>query len=954
MHYLYWSIARATGIGLALACLFECSCAGRNSDTLPSPDKPAAVPTIEHIDLEIGSVLSELQELSAPKGVEPSDWTEITDRLASLLIQRGLHRFPSTLPPADKVAISSLTFSGTTAEASLRWNYVLPADYDQNGEVNIADITPIGLHLRKTSASPDWEQARLADGDANAEVNLADITPLAVNFHNTVDGYFLQWSADSAAGPWTTLQNIPVAQGQSGGGNSIRHFLVTLTSANPGWYSVKPYSGADEGPVSNVVQLIGADPSPGSWSGPGGGAGNTNSTFAIGPQTAGGTSAYPLGDRIAKVQLGSDGNLYGMGLVSNLYSLDSTGQLRFSTSTDIKPTDFVLSPSDSACVAVPDGTLHIINSSGNVSEVVSLAYNIDSLEWHPDGYLLANCDDGSARGLDLDGNELWVLSEPGGEVDLHLCPSGKLALVRYKSGGVKEVAMLDSGRNVLWSNADYAADVVFIEGIGTNDDLYCYVNGDVVALNAADGSFRWIREIDGASGYDLSSFAVGPEGNVYFGTGGTAGFDGVTVWDQAGNGIGYLSNYSSDVDFGIYPGLNSRIWWDTGGIINSQIPGDGDSYWDTSGLMLDGVADASDNFYCSVQGQLRKYDSSGNLEWDFGLPPGNSSSLPAVAADGSLYFNYFGVIGMRPDYEVKWRVPLPNTDGQPSIGPDGTIYLSFFETESEPGVIHGGLARLDSDGNLLAPVDLAGCDYAGVPRFGLDGQFYLAWHDNTDSFNPTGYVGAFNADGTERWRSEYNSIDRDKLCLYSKEAQDLIYFHTKTSGGSPDDGTIHCLDGDGTFVYDYVSGSAQISSLLVGPDGMAYAITYNPSGVLALNTDGSLAWFSPLSNYSDSLALAANGQLRLIEYADPAQLVAYDGSGMYLWDYVFDSNANGSQIVDGNNTSYVLLNNRLAAVDAMGTEVFNVSLINPHGIVLGNHNEILMVTNGGELLRVHD
>jgi hypothetical protein len=266
MQHLRRSVRRATGTFLTLACLVHSSCAGRNSSNLLT-EEPARLDNAQPAAVPVETVLAELQLLPAPDGVDSGDWAEITQRLASLLSQRGLQRFTSALPPADKVAISSLSLSGSAAEASLRWDYLLPADYDQNGEVNIADITPIGLHLRKTSASPDWEQARLADGDANQEVNLADITPLAVNFHNTVDGYILQFSAQSATGPWTTLQNVPVAQGETGGGNSIRHFLVELSPASPGWYSVVPFSGASQGSVSNVVQLIGIDPTPGSWSG---------------------------------------------------------------------------------------------------------------------------------------------------------------------------------------------------------------------------------------------------------------------------------------------------------------------------------------------------------------------------------------------------------------------------------------------------------------------------------------------------------------------------------------------------------------------------------------------------------------------------------------------------------------------------------------------------------------
>jgi hypothetical protein len=95
----------------------------------------------------------------------------------------------------------------------LFWKEQNVGDYDGNGYVNISDLTALGLNFHKrpqyrgpTEAGgvsywpldqidgdyllglKNWVFAR-ADGDHNGEVNLADITPLALNYHTRVDGY---------------------------------------------------------------------------------------------------------------------------------------------------------------------------------------------------------------------------------------------------------------------------------------------------------------------------------------------------------------------------------------------------------------------------------------------------------------------------------------------------------------------------------------------------------------------------------------------------------------------------------------------------------------------------------------------------------------------------------------------------------------------------------------------
>jgi len=96
-------------------------------------------------------------------------------------------------PVSQKNAVTDMTVvSSTNGSADLRWTEKNIGDYDNNSEVNLADITPIGQLFRQskaTAADPIW--VGMVDGDNNGVINLADITPVGANFGNKLSGYTL-------------------------------------------------------------------------------------------------------------------------------------------------------------------------------------------------------------------------------------------------------------------------------------------------------------------------------------------------------------------------------------------------------------------------------------------------------------------------------------------------------------------------------------------------------------------------------------------------------------------------------------------------------------------------------------------------------------------------------------------------------------------------------------------
>jgi PKD repeat protein len=230
-------------LSAALLTLFACAC---SAGTLSSRD----------------TAIRELAALPTPAAVDPDLFATIKAVFARELEAAGGIRSVAALPGGDGALVDDLgiTIQGATIE--LNWTFVSPGDYDQNGEVNISDLTPIGVHFRKTTAAPDWPVARTADGDGNGEVNLADITAIAQNYGATVGAYRLQSTTTAGApGSWSTVDEISVAEGSTTGG--AKRFAVTVPApATLTSYRVLPLSGAEVGPPSNVVQYGSVPPEP--------------------------------------------------------------------------------------------------------------------------------------------------------------------------------------------------------------------------------------------------------------------------------------------------------------------------------------------------------------------------------------------------------------------------------------------------------------------------------------------------------------------------------------------------------------------------------------------------------------------------------------------------------------------------------------------------------------------
>ncbi len=110
-----------------------------------------------------------------------AEGSEVSRRAASV----------SSVPNDSKAAVEDLAVAvNPDATVSLSWTEMHPGDYDNNGKVEIADITPIAMmYGQDIETSDDPGRVDLVDGDRDEKVGISDITPLAMFYGTKITGY---------------------------------------------------------------------------------------------------------------------------------------------------------------------------------------------------------------------------------------------------------------------------------------------------------------------------------------------------------------------------------------------------------------------------------------------------------------------------------------------------------------------------------------------------------------------------------------------------------------------------------------------------------------------------------------------------------------------------------------------------------------------------------------------
>lgn len=195
--------------------------------------------------------------------------------LASLYLRPGPQETMRSAAKAPTGANSSSDISfafGSTF--GLFWHYYNQGDYDQNGLVNISDLTPLGIRLGESGPFSPASILGVVDGDGNGQINISDITPIGVNFGASIASFNIYASDDiadyPAAGGPSTIEpyatkdksdfQTPDEEHHAGPlANEGRLFYwgkiiaQSIGDEDYNYYWVRPTDGVEEGTPSQIL-----------------------------------------------------------------------------------------------------------------------------------------------------------------------------------------------------------------------------------------------------------------------------------------------------------------------------------------------------------------------------------------------------------------------------------------------------------------------------------------------------------------------------------------------------------------------------------------------------------------------------------------------------------------------------------------------------------------------------
>jgi uncharacterized delta-60 repeat protein len=231
-----------------IAALLLIACGQSSNRRLPSAAFHPAI-------ISLSDALAELDAMQAPEGADPAVFAQLKDSLRTALFARGVDKLISRPPTgaANAVPDFAITDAGG-GTADLTWHYYNLGDYNQDGTVGIADVTPLAMHFGEGwIAGEENTLPAVVDGSGDGTVNIADVTPIAMNFGVEAARYGVD-SSDTQNGVYSLVQIVPLTDGLDE--NTARmHFLVNITPTSGLWYCVVPADGpGNPGVSSNQVQ----------------------------------------------------------------------------------------------------------------------------------------------------------------------------------------------------------------------------------------------------------------------------------------------------------------------------------------------------------------------------------------------------------------------------------------------------------------------------------------------------------------------------------------------------------------------------------------------------------------------------------------------------------------------------------------------------------------------------
>ena len=260
----------------------------------------------------------------------------------------------------------------------------------------------------------------------------------------------------------------------------------------------------------------------------------------------------------------------------------------------------------------------------------------------------------------------------------------------------------------------------------------------------------------------------------------------------------------------------------------------------------------------------------GGILWTVSVPGRTTWGMPAIGADGTLYFGSTigsggALVAVDPGGSIRWILGgLDRIASSPAIGPDGTIHVV--------GGRH--VHAVDPQGEILWTYETPVRTFAfSSPAVASDGTIYVGGDDHA--------LHAINRDGSPRWRFKTGDLIRTPASI---GADGTIYVPSY-------DGRLYAVDPDGSERWSvvvmrapegYGGSPAQVNSPpSIGPDGAIYVLGM---GLFAINPDGSIRWHyhTGTSGTRTTPILGPDGTVYL---GSGVAVTALDAQGRLLWEY---------------------------------------------------------------------
>ncbi len=238
-------------VGLSMAFILSFVFAGCGRDGKAPTSQREVSPALrsggESETVPVSDVLKELDALETPEGVGDELFDSLKNALARELSARG-EKVALRPPTGVNNRVPDLEAIDVDGELHLTWSYYNVGDYNQDGGVNIQDITPLAEHFFHRVGDDPFDE--VVDGNSDGIINISDITPLAENFFNSVSEYAIFGSIDGEQ-EFVEVGRVSVDAGDTGLGR--KRWTVPRPEGEYYYVQVAPMDANNEqGEASNV------------------------------------------------------------------------------------------------------------------------------------------------------------------------------------------------------------------------------------------------------------------------------------------------------------------------------------------------------------------------------------------------------------------------------------------------------------------------------------------------------------------------------------------------------------------------------------------------------------------------------------------------------------------------------------------------------------------------------